>query len=396
MGRPPTVRWKQSISAWVAEVGDPWTDSKGRKRRREVRFPFGRTERERALSAMLAYRAESAKRESDPASILTVRDISLAYLTHAKMTLSRRTYQGHIECLRRFCAEGRGDRLARDLDASDLSGFRDRLLASGYSPNYTARIIRSIKACWAWASAPDANRSIRILLESNPFASVRPPRIPRSPERFAPESEVRAFLGFLRGRIRSRDLGPLTRSFDRSLFRLIAFIARTGCRPDEAARAEWSHLSWERRTLTLRGKTSAKTGRARVIFLSPPIMRMIRRIHAMNQNDRFIFVHKRGRGSESRGASDPRKGEPWRDKALQHRVRQLVREAIEQGVPLEIEGSNRFTLYRLRHTSISKRLMRGESIHDVAAIHGTSVREIERTYGHLLIDHLRHIADRSE
>jgi hypothetical protein len=45
------------------------------------------------------------------------------------------------------------------------------------------------------------------------------------------------------------------------------------------------------------------------------------------------------------------------------------------------------TLYALRHTSIVRQLLAGIPIRIVAAIHDTSVREIENTYSAFITDH---------
>jgi hypothetical protein len=117
-----------------------------------------------------------------------------------------------------------------------------------------------------------------------------------------------------------------------------------------------------------------------VIFLNPKCLRLLCAIRPLpDRHPDFIFTHKRGRFSESRGATNPWHGEPWREKTLQQRVCKLRKEAIQAGIPLLEDGPNAFVLYRLRHTRISDDLMAGGVIGDVAAIHNTSPRMIATT-----------------
>lgn len=398
MGRTPSVRWDQKSQAWTSEVGEPWIDSSGRRRRRAVQFPGGPRDREQALAAMLAYRRRAEALEADPAGSLTVREVCLAYLSHVRRAKLPRTYQGHKDALQAWCRHvpaGQSEpiraRQARLIGSADLQEWIDSLVSRGRSPHYIARLASSVKACWRWAAAEDRSRAIARLVPSDRILTARTPPIPRSPARYATASEVDAFLRWLRARVRTRS--GLAARIERNLWRLVCFCYLTGCRPDEAARAEWAHVELERSTIRLRGKLTSRTGRDRTIYLTPPVARMVSRMRARPIHPTHLFGHRR-RSGPGRRADGGQSVSPWADKALTHRVCQLRTEAIGQGVPLLESGPNAFTLYRLRHTRISDQLMRGGQIHDVAAANDTSVRMIERVYGHLLDDHLSDLVAR--
>jgi integrase len=57
------------------------------------------------------------------------------------------------------------------------------------------------------------------------------------------------------------------------------------------------------------------------------------------------------------------------------------------------EGDNRFVMYRLRHSYISRGLMGGKSEAEVAAVCGTSAAMVAKVYGHIVEDHKRTVAD---
>lgn len=399
MGRHASIRWSEKDAAWTSQCGAAWVDGSGRRRRREVLFRFPRAQRVRALAAQAAYLQARDKVEADPESGQTVEDVVQAWLQWSERSRDPRTFRGHREVARvwfRYAPASVGQpmrgRLAASVVAADLQGLRDLMVSEGRSPHYVARVVRGVKACWAWAAAPDRNRVPERLLASDPLAGVKAPRIPRSPERYAEWSEVLRFFRFCWGRARRKKGTGQVRRLDRLQVWLMRFVAMTGVRPDEAARLTWGQIDWDRGEATLRSKTTARTGRDRVIFLCPRVVRMLRAIGRLpGRHPEFVFTHKRGRGGVGAGA-DATAGVPWGHSSLSHRVTELRDEAIAAGVPLLGGGPNAFTLYRLRHTKISDDLMRGGEVAVVAAIHNTSPRMIEQVYGHLLNGHLRAVA----
>ena len=63
---------------------------------------------------------------------------------------------------------------------------------------------------------------------------------------------------------------------------------------------------------------------------------------------------------------------------------------------LEAAGLPRRSPYHLRHTYATEQLAGGVSVHDLARIMETSLREIDRTHGHLACDSFASILARQE
>jgi integrase len=362
-----------------------------------------------------------------------------------------RTVRTHRERLARFCdfpepgPASLGARRAATLKAKDLRDALRAWEAAGLSDHYRAGLCRSVKAAFAWAATEEGGR----LIAADPFAEVKGPTVGRAPVRYATRREVAAFLRFawrrfgataragtrhVAGRAwrEAEELpsgtptpcfGELYLRFGRRLLLMLRVAAHTGARPGDLAAAWWADFDAAAGTITLppdRHKTGGKTTRPRVIFLTPALVRALRR-----ERDRegrhpvAIFTHKRGRGGVARGAERDA-GEPWGEFAtlpdgrpsfdadtgpLARAVRGLRAEAVAEakrrasaGEPLRgleairDEGHGRFVFYLLRHTTASDHLMGGGAPATVAEILGTSVRMLETTYGHLLEDHLRRAA----
>jgi integrase len=59
--------------------------------------------------------------------------------------------------------------------------------------------------------------------------------------------------------------------------RLLTFIRFTWCRPCEAMRLRWGQIDWQRRVAVLREhKTAKKTGKPRILYLRPPVIKLLR------------------------------------------------------------------------------------------------------------------------
>jgi len=84
-----------------------------------------------------------------------------------------------------------------------------------------------------------------------------------------------------------------------------------------------------------------------------------------------------------RGATDPLlpkpNGEPWGLSDVRSPFRAIV---IQAGL-----DPDRITSYSLRHSSITRQLLRGVPVRSVAASHDTSVPMIEASYSKLIANH---------
>lgn len=140
----------------------------------------------------------------------------------------------------------------------------------------------------------------------------------------------------------------------------LRMLHHTGARPKELCYARVSDFSPRNRQITLRQwKGASSTGRVRQVLLNSEALQIVEAHCAGKAPLDFIFTR-------------PLSGH-WQEATAQKRFREVralakVRDSI--------------TLYSFRHLYISELLLAGESIAQVAKLAGTSVRMIEKHYGH--------------
>jgi integrase len=401
MPRRASVRWDKSKGAWRTDAGGKTVYFRDvpRSDRRGADEALGR--HLRTLGGVSRATAE-----------VTVDELLVLYLTHATATVQARTVDGHREMLARFGTWPRADdpnrlglRRARSIGADDLEGMEQAWARRGHAPAYRARLVASVKAAWRWG----ATRKVG-LLPSNALAEVRPPRLPRAPERFAERAEVAAFLRWAWRRASRPQGDGVFRRFHRLFVLMVRVAAQTGARPGELVAAEWRDFDAAKRTLTLdpaRHKTGGKTGQARTVYLTAPLVRALLRERARpHRNPTHVFVRRPRETATARRPAEPLQGMPWTARPLCQKVRKWRMEAVAEGArragagertwgleAITNEGDNRFVMYRLRHSYISRGLMGGKSEAEVAAVCGTSAAMVAKVYGHIVEDHKRTVAD---
>ncbi|MBX6376437.1 MAG: site-specific integrase, partial [Acetobacteraceae bacterium] len=160
--------------------------------------------------------------------------------------------------------------------------------------------------------------------------------------------------------VRLRDLALVLRLCTPSFGALIRFLARTGCRQEEAASLEWREVDLAASTVTF---ARTKTRNPRVIQLSPRTVAMLR---ALPRHPRltYVFWHAEGKNGPDR----------YRN------VASLFRAGVRRGEPLQAaraEGGpgfrrcgpaafRPFRCHDLRHTWGIRALQRGMPIFDVS------------------------------
>lgn len=152
---------------------------------------------------------------------------------------------------------------------------------------------------------------------------------------------------------------------------LLRFVRGTGCRPSEAYHVEARYYRPGERCVVYPGhpgpddfawKNARRSGRDRVIFLSPELAAMV---------ERRIKEHPTGPVFRSR-----HKGR-WCQEAVSVNLRWYAKKLGISPAP---------TLYGFRHSYATDWLLAGGSIKVLADLIGTSVSMIERHYGHLMVD----------
>jgi integrase len=141
----------------------------------------------------------------------------------------------------------------------------------------------------------------------------------------------------------------------------LEFLYETGCRQTEAHRLRAGEVDLAARVCKMNGKTTSRTGKPRVIYLSEPAFEIVsRRLEGLKPGD---LVFRNRRGSE------------WTLQRSRSAFRNLQKR-LSLGPHVTAGG--------IRHWWITERLRAGVPIAHVAELAGhQSTTMIERHYGHL-------------
>lgn len=258
------------------------------------------------------------------------------------------TYEWYRAFLQRFC-----DHCGR-LDVSHLRPHHVTTWVDRHAWNSSTRraAISCIKRAFNWATDEG-------LLERNPIKKVKKPPVLRRESVLAPE-EQRAI------RAATED-----GAFGDFLFALL----ETGCRPGEVARVAAAHLDLNAGVWLLPDhKTRHTTGRARVVYLTRPVIELCRRLVAEHPEGP-LFRNTRG--------------EAWTGNAIRCCFRRLRKKlGLGRGI----------VAYSIRHTYATEALLNGVDPVSLCELLGhTNVNMLMKHYQHLgqRAAHLRQSAERA-
>ena len=149
---------------------------------------------------------------------------------------------------------------------------------------------------------------------------------------------------------------------DRNFREFLTALYLTGCRPGEVARVTAADVNLELGLWVIdRHKTARKTQKPRVIYLTPEMVEMSRRLVAERPEGPLFPSRKLNR--------------PFSKDAIRIRFRRL-REKLPH--------LKHFVCYNVRHTYATDALANGVSAAQVAELLGhSSIRMVEQHYGHL-------------
>lgn len=160
---------------------------------------------------------------------------------------------------------------------------------------------------------------------------------------------------------------------DRHFREFLTAMYQTGCRPSEVARVTAANVNLELGVWVIdKHKSSEKTGKPRVVYLTPEMVELSRRLIVERPEGPLFPSRKLGR--------------PFSKNAIRCRFRRL-REKLPH--------LRHFVCYNLRHTFATDALARGVSAAQVAELLGhSSIRMVEQHYGHLnqKVDQMRQAA----
>lgn len=277
----------------------------------------------------------------------TVAEVALEYLAHLEGrvrsgTLSARTHKTHKQRLDALERE-LGERVAATLKPVEVEAWVAG--RSAWGPTMRAQVLASVRSAWRWARGSG-------LLAVNPLEGLRVPQPGRRERVLTPADAAKAIEAARNPELRL----------------LLRVLHGTGCRPSEAVAVTAADLDLAAGVWVRAGKTTRKTGRARVV-----------RIPADLLPELAAQAQRHPVGPLLRNTA----GQPWTEAGLHSaflRLRKIT------GLGLELSP------YAFRHLFVTDALVAGVPLASVAELAGhASTQMVSRVYSHLgrEHDHLR-------
>ncbi len=324
---------------WYAQI-------RAGKKRKQVKLVRGRENEQEAYRAFCRLMAEEGGRVPEPTR-LTVAVLCDLFLDHSERHNDRRTYDWYKKFLQDFCDQY-GKVVVTDIKPFHVNRWLDLHKGWGYGSRRCAII--SVKRAFNWAFGEG-------VLRENPLRALKkPPQ--RNRERTLTPNERAQIFAAIR---------------DRAFRDFVFALQETGCRPSEVARVTAENVDLERGLWVFpEHKTKKRTGRARVVYLTPAMVALSKRL-----------VEEHPSGPLFRG---PRNGEAFTRNGIRCRFRRLRKKLPHlKGV----------ISYTFRHSFATDALEKGVGVVQVAELLGhTSTDMVVRHYQHLRErrEHLRQAA----
>lgn len=330
---------REAKEPWYRKGNDSWYVEVGG---RQVRLAKGKANRAEAVKQFHLLMTGVAPAKP---SALTAAQVCDLYLQFSKGEHEPDTFAWHERYLQKFC-DRCGHLKAADLIPFHLTSWLDAQKWKKARRHATA----IVKRAFAWAMKQK-------LIPADPFAEVAVPKGGRR-ERVLTPDERRQILAAIK---------------DRQFRDLVFAMQETGCRPGEVARVEAAHVNLEVGVWVLpEHKTARKTGKPRVVYLTPPVLELTKRLMAESPE-----------GPLFRG---PRGKKPYTRNGIRCRFRRL-REKLPH-----LKG---VVAYSYRHTYCTDALVNGVGVAQVAELMGhTSTDMVTSVYSKLStqVAHLREAA----
>lgn len=339
MARPHQPWFRTSTDWWMIEInGKQHRLAKGKENKRQATDQFHRL--------MVEISANPGVEGSDG----TVASLLDEYLVNLQLrNRSQRTFYERRRYLQLFAEEFGQQRIGQ------IKAFHLENWVLGHptwkSPETKTEAVKSVKAAFNWAVRAG-------LMEKNPFAHVTMGyRVRRRP------ATRHEFAQMMRGLVR-----PTTKRHDdieskRRLREILTFIFFTGARPSEVATLRWRQVDSTHGVITLHEHKTSSTQRSpspRRIFLTAPVIRLLKKIAGRRDPSDYVFVNTRSR--------------PWARNSIQQNLKR-VRERI--GLPDD------FSLYSLRHLFATRASMNGVELATLSQLMGHTSTRMTEHYVHL-------------
>lgn len=312
-------------------------------KRKQIKLVKGKDNEQEAYRAFCRVIADHEGEAPKPQAT-TVATVCDLFLAHSEKQNKPDTFTLYRYYLQDFC-ETHGRRMAVELKPFHVSRWLDS------HPKWKgsrANAIEAVKRAFGWATDEG-------LLTKNPIQGVKKPAKGRR-DRIVTREERETILAAIK---------------DRPFREFVLAMQETGCRPSEVARVTAADVNLDAGLWVLKDhKTARKTRRPRVVYLTPAMIELSRRLVAVNPEG-AIF-------------RSPRGNRPFSRNNIRCRFRRL-REKLPQ-----LAG---VVAYSYRHTFATEALANGVGIAQVAELMGhTSTEMVSSVYGHLA-ERLSHMRD---
>lgn len=326
-----------------------WTDRDGwyaTVRGKRVRLADGKENRSEALKRLglvLEMPETSDGSVPCPGDVPSVRMVADVFLDFVKDNRAPLTHQWYVDQLKWFC-RSKGSLAMEDLRARDVTEW---LATKTWGQNMRRAAIAAVKRLSRWARR-EGHIATDHLADLEKPSEVSRRTIPQT-------LDVARVL---------EEAGAQGQPF----LDLIVTIWETGCRASEAYRVKASEVNLEAGTWTMKGKTTGRTGKDRVVYLGPRSLEICRRLCVEHPTGP---IFRKQDGSE------------WRRQNASHHMRK-VRKRLGIGPEMTQVG--------MRHLFVTDGLTNGVPIATVAELVGhVDTKMVSRVYSklHQRQDHLR-------
>jgi integrase len=286
---------------------------------------------------------------TDPANLPKPEKIAVAlicdlFLDHSQKHHNPETYANYKHFLQSF-SEAYGRDLAAELKPFHVTRWLDA------HPSWKGgrrHAVIAVRRAFSWADQQG-------ILSPNPLRTLKADRVKRR-TRVLTKPELAEILAAIR---------------DRPFREFMQAMLETGCRPSEVARVTAANVDLSLGVWMFdEHKTAKKTHRPRVIYLTPAMVDLSRKLVALYPEGP-LFRGPRGKVAFTR-----------------HNIRCRFRRLREK-----LPHLKHFVCYNVRHTFATQALVNGVGVAQVAELLGHSSTEmVSKTYGHLA-DQVTHMRD---